>query len=301
MNPNNPYGPAGPVGIPTNPTGPPSPYPAPGQPPYPAQPSYQPAPAPGPMQNPMPQQQAYPQPAPNPYGYPPQQPMLPTYPVNKPRNKRKQGVFVIIGIFVLIGVGVGVVLLTSGKAKTDSNKIVSTGPSKPAVVSDVSDRKDGTLDLSTLIDNQTTIKNQTLTGKLNQQVNESDGTSFMVTKVTRNWTSTSKYLVADPGKELIKVNVVIGNRAKEGTIYASSTLFKLKNAAGGLQDSEFVEDSDGVADALKAGDVQPGKQVTGSIIFSVDKAENVSLIYSKQYKNFKTDATVNVGGEVALQ
>ncbi len=198
---------------------------------------------------------------------------------------------------LIIAAAVAVLLTSKGGTSNPVPNLTNTIKGN----SDIVDRKGGTLDLSTRVDKQVTIKAQDLKAKLNQQANLSDGTSYMVTNVERNWTSTSRYLQASTGKELMKIAVVVGNKNKEGNTYVTSSLFKIKNSAGGLQDSEFVSDQD-LPDALKGQDVAPGKQVKGAIIFTVDNGEKISvLVTNDKYKNYTTNQEIIVNSEVALE
>jgi hypothetical protein len=213
-------------------------------------------------------------------------------------SKESKLPFIIVGIAVLLLVVVGAFLALGKKGNNPISKAVNsvTGGSGEVV-----SRSDGTLDLSHLIDKQETIKNQDLKAKLNQQVNLSDGTSYMVTKVERNFTPHSDFLKADTGKEFIKINVVVGNRTKDDSLYVTSSMFQVQNSAGGLQDPVFVLQDD-VSDALKSGDVASGKQISGSLIFQVDKDEKISaLVTEDKYQSFTSDQKVTIKSTVALQ
>lgn len=152
---------------------------------------------------------------------------------------------------------------------------------------EVVNRSDDTLDVSSLIDSQATIKNQDIKAGLHQQINLNDGTSYMVTGVQRNFTATTgSFIKAHAGKELIKVSVVVGNRDKQNSIYVTGSMFKLKNSAGGLQSPEFIDQQD-TPDALVSGDLAAGKQTKGAIVFEVDANEkNLSLVLENKYEGF---------------
>jgi hypothetical protein len=205
---------------------------------------------------------------------------------------------VIVAILVAAVAFIAVAVLYN--SKTNKNPVSQL---KTAVTgsSDVESRSDGTLDMSKLIDKQSSIKDQDITAKLNQQVNLSDGTTYMVTAVQRNFVSSSDYLKADAGKELIKISLVVGNRALEGNDYISDSNFQLRNSAGGLQDPEYVATTD-MADALKGDEIAPGKQEKGAIVFQVDQDEKVpALVTSDEYTNYTSNAKITVKSEVSLQ
>lgn len=208
------------------------------------------------------------------------------------------------GKFVMIAiVGVVILALLGGLAwwlLGSGNNPISSVVNNVTGGSDVTDRNDGTLDLGSLIDKDVAIKSQSLTGKLNQQINLSDGLSYMVTKVERDVASPSKFVKVDAGKELIKVTLVVGNRAKSGDLYVYSSTFQVKNSAGGLQASEFITD-DEATDVLSNVTVNPGKQTTGTLFFMVDKGEAVSLATEAKYQRIGGSETATLTSEVALQ
>ncbi|MDQ5972378.1 MAG: hypothetical protein QG553_537 [Patescibacteria group bacterium] len=227
-------------------------------------------------------------------------PTPPMMSANSGGGKSKKGlviVMVVVGVLVLVGIGAGAYFLLTGSSSPASSITNAVKGS-----SDVQDRSDGTLDVSNLIeDKQTSLKNQDIKAKLNQQVNLSDGTSFMITKVERNYVSDSKYVKAAAGKELVKVSVVVGNRLKSGTVYATSGMFKATNAAGGSITAEFLSKDD-VADAIVGTSIDPGKQLAGVVIYEVDSGEAIQAIsVTNKYKNYTTEETIEVKGTVSLQ
>ena len=191
-------------------------------------------------------------------------------------------------------------MLTSGG---DSNPI-SDITNKITGGADVIDRSDGTLDLGNLIDRQETIKDQELKAGLNQQLNLSDGISYMVTGVERNFSGESRYLQPDADKEFIKVNIVVGNRNQDRSEYISKRFFKIKNSAGGLQSPIFVSQSD-LPDAFTGSSVDAGKQLKGVLVYEINKDEPITvLVTESEYKSLLAtdkDVRVSVKSEVTLQ
>jgi len=166
--------------------------------------------------------------------------------------------------------------------------------------SDTISRSDGALDVSHLIDTGSSIKSQDIKARLNQQVNLSNGVSYMVTKVERNFVSTSPLLKAGKNKELVKVSVVFGNRDKSNSNYVGTTFVKLINSAGGLVTAEFTT-SDDFSDAYEATDIAPGKQISGALVYEVDKGEAIKGFSTKdQYENISTKEKVDLISEVDL-
>ncbi|MDB5166175.1 MAG: hypothetical protein JWM37_247 [Candidatus Saccharibacteria bacterium] len=315
MNPMDPYNQQTPSG-PPQPQMPPSPQyqPAPNQMPMSPQPGVVPTSQPSPyatqpMQpqpqvvQPMygpPQPATVPQPLMPPYGQTPQSPYVTNYSASSDDGSNtKKIILIVVAMLVVLGIAIAAVLLLTKKGGS-SNPVSNAVSSVTGGTKDIVSRPDGTLDLSTLIDEQTSIKEQTLKAKPNQQINQVDGLSYMVTGVHRNFTSNSTYVKAGPGKELVKIDLVVGNRQKSGDQYISSSNFQARNSAGGLQDSEYVTTED-ESDALDSQNVAPGKQIKGSIIFEVDPNEEVTLVSINKYKNYTDNKEVTVQSEVALK
>lgn len=221
-----------------------------------------------------------------------------TAPIKKPVNKA----FIIIPIALVTLQILGFFAYTYINKKTEplatdlgnsiANKIINK--------SDVVNRSDGTLDLGTLIDRQASIKTQDLKGAINQQINLSHGLSYMVTKVERNFTSNSRYLVADSGKELVKITVVAGNRVKSGTTFVAQTLFTLKTSAGADINAEFVINSD-LPDKLQSTAIESGKQISGALIYEVASGEKLaSFNTTDTYKNLSTSEQVTIKSSIKL-
>lgn len=272
---------------------------------------------PVPPQEPVPPQAPVPPVAPPQPGVvqpnlPPQPPVAPTMPVDPMAGQPQPAaypmtaassssggskkiiliVIIIVVALLVVGGGVAGFMMLRGGSGGIANPL--SGKAK-----DVVDRPDGTLDLQPLIDEQKTITAQNLTAKLNQQVNMSDGMSFMVTKVERDWQSGDKYDKPKAGNEFVKLTMVVGNRTIDDTI---SNGFKLKNSAGGEQNDEFISE-DVLPDQLRIlSDIASGKQQTGTMVFEVTKGEQgLSLVYSEKYrplgsedesKNIEVRATV---------
>lgn len=216
-------------------------------------------------------------------------------PLPNPDAKRRKIGLIIIALVVLIIIGGGFLLASKGNNPVSdiANSIGGSG--------EVVDRSDGTLDLSNLTDTQKTIKNQDLKAKLNQQINLSNGMSYMATGVERNFVANSEFLKAADGKELIKVDLVVGNKDKQNSLYVYYGFFSIKNSAGGLQKPLYADERD-ITEPLISGELASGKQIKGAIVFEVDKDEQIDfLITEDKYENYSTKDQVELKSEVSLK
>ena len=295
----------------TSPTNPATPQPpiAP-TPPAPQQPVIQPQAAPvSPVPSPAvvaPQQQPYSQPT-NPGGVAEQPTPVSGYgqplsasSLNAGASHTKKLIFIVVVVIMAVVVLGAIVSLSKKSGESPVANLTNSIKGDDAVVN----RSEGTLDLSTLIDAQETIKSQDIKAKLNQQINQSDGTSFMVTKIERNWVSSrsqSPYSKPEASKELVKVTLVAGNRNKTDAIFFANNAYKLVNAAGGLRESVYVFEDD-IADVLRGQEIQPGKQISGSLLVKVDKNEQLAkLVTEEKYRNYSTSEDAIIKVEVSLQ
>lgn len=187
-------------------------------------------------------------------------------------------IIVVVAVLLLGGATTAIFLLTRKKGGNPITNAVNSVKG----TSDVEDRSDGTLNLSgTLIDEQDTIKTQDLKAKLNQQVNLSNGDSYMITAIERNFVSSSRYLKASSGKELVKVSLVVGSRNKDGNYYAS-TFGKLRAANGAEFRAKLVSKSE-EPEAMQSGEIAGGQQQKGFVIFEVTKDEK-PLVFATEDK-----------------
>lgn len=167
-------------------------------------------------------------------------------------------------------------------------------------------RSDGKLNVSKLFNADSALRQQDIKAGFKEQLNMANGISFMVTDVEHGWLRQGQYSSKPAaGKEYIKIGVVVGSRAEEGTlsIYASS--FKMINSKGGLQDSKYASESDlpnnGLANSVS---LNPGDQVSGWIIYEIDKNET-PLTFVYEAKGFgcpgNNDKDCLMKGSVKLQ
>lgn len=113
------------------------------------------------------------------------------------------------------------------------------------------------------------VKDESITAKVGEQANASDGFAIEVTNIERNFTTDETGYKLDDGKELVKVNFVMGNfasdRAKD---VKSADLYLIEG-----KDTKVIPESrltkyDGAFETVT---IQPGEQVSGSIVYAVTK------------------------------
>lgn len=158
------------------------------------------------------------------------------------------------------------------------------------------------LDVSKLFNQTLGAHKQDIKGELNKQINMSNGVSFAVTSVEKNWPSTSSYTKPAPGNEFMKVDVMAGYRGSSETGRFYSTSLRLKNSTGEMQDSRYVS-SYGSAKQNgldSSSSLNPGDTISGWIVFEIKKNETpLTLVYSSTFydSNFK-EQTMKVSIEV---
>lgn len=233
-------------------------------------------------------------------------PLQPTEPPAPP-PKKSPAALIAISVIVLLVVIVGALAYFGGSNDGPTHDAGSKDkmpltPGQQQTNSTVVSHNDGKLDLAQLIDPQTAATEpQALDAKLNQQVNLNDGASFMVTKVTRNWTPPNGSLKAEAGKALVLVSVVVGNRASAADITIPADMFMMLGAAGSLLSPLAVTDSAALPDALAPQALAPGSQVKGSLVYQVAAGEQISLVVNRQYQNPTTQAVVAMNAQVTLE
>jgi len=246
------------------------------------------------------------QPAPTQPVQPITSPVAPAFNPNDPTPSPSKGpnmkiVIVIIAVvlFLLGAAGMLAFYALTGDKKDDSTtQTTSTGESK-----DVVDRTDGKLDLTNTVDGTDSIKAQDITAGLNQQVNISNGLSFMITKVERNYTGvTNPSAKVYEGQEVVRVSIAVGSRNASNTVTKlSSSDFEL---FAGQKEASLRNGSDAweVADSLdtRVSFKEAGEQVSGSYIFVVDKDAKLSFVYTANYKNYKTEEKVAIKAIINL-
>lgn len=218
------------------------------------------------------------------------------------KSPKKLIIIIAAGLILLAGIATGLYLLFGNKGATPVS-VINNAKDAIAGKKDVTDRPDGTLDLSNSVDGTTSIAEQSLTAKLNQQVNLNNGLSLMVTKVERNFTGfDSNYLTVKDGEEVVAVTVVAGNRGTNSIDVGNSSI-TLSAVSDPAITPEFVSSLAKVQNKFDTGNsgLDQGKQVSGLVLYIVAKGENIqSFNYTAKYKNYNDDSTITLKAIINL-
>ena len=104
--------------------------------------------------------------------------------------------------------------------------------------------------------------------------------SLTAISVVRPYTAEKSFMQPDDGKEYLEVKVKIVNNSDSSQSYSDYD-FKLRNSTGVEAYTSFVEDT---ADRLSSASLASGGNVTGTMVFEVEKTEtDLTLIYSPSY------------------
>lgn len=127
---------------------------------------------------------------------------------------------------------------------------------------------------------------ETLTAEVGKQIEANDGLVMKVVSVERNFQTTDPNYKIETGKELIKVNLALGNVAKDKAKDITPSSFRLVNSAGTKLTGEVIASFNGKFETLK---IEPGKQTTGSIVYKVEKDEKPLSLEREQRYRIATD------------
>jgi len=232
----------------------------------------------------------------------PQQP-APT-PTKPPSNKK---IFLIIAVIIVIAlIGFGIWYFLNANKPTASNTSTTTtnaaAPSGPTSTS----RKQvaATNDLTLLPLKTSSPKEESIKGKLGDQIEMSNGICFKVLSIEHGWLppkdKQDKLTSPRAGQELVKLTVVIGNRDAKYASDVGSEYFHIEDGKGARQDPNFLED-EFLTDALPLQSLASGKQITGSMVFEPGIGQPVTFAYEAKYNNTDSGKEVTLRAELPLQ
>ena len=245
-----------------------------------------------PAQQPVPVAPSY-----NPYDFA-TNPSYSPQPVKKGPNKGVIIAILILGVLAVLIVALTVIPTGSdnkNKSPQSQNNTNSSQANK-----DIVDRSDGTLDLSSRITLNQSLKAQDLQAKIKQQINLSSGFSFMVNKF-EDYTSPNPTTKPADGKKFIVATAVVGNRLNSGNLSVSYLDFRLRDddtkvIPGHVITNEILNNPLSSPNELK-----PGEQITGKIIFEVNATDTSwAFMHTETYQKTTDNTTFEVAGEVIL-
>jgi len=214
---------------------------------------------------------------------------------------------IIVGVLVIGGIVAAVVW--SGR---DGSPLQAAIESATGGTADVVDRTDGTLTLETTINKQDSLKAQEITAKLGQQINLSDGFSFMVSKVTpvdsfkRTSLGKETTVVPEEGNKFIEVSYVVGNRLESPSTHSfSSYSFDLvnKDTKDEYRAETFLSTDSLMPETyynLDMDSLTSGMQTPFTLYYEVPSDAALYVERKTSYKNYETDEKIDVIGRVNL-
>jgi len=136
-------------------------------------------------------------------------------------------------------------------------------------------------------------------GDVGKQLAASDGLIVKVTNIERNFKTTDPNYKLDSSKELVKVNFLMGNVAKDkAKDITSAGAFYLLNSANARLTPESIASYTDKFDTVK---LDPGAQTKGAIVYLVNKDEKPlkfvreqSYRFSGENRQVTTKITVNI-------
>jgi len=199
-------------------------------------------------------------------------------PPSGPDNK-KVIIIAILSVVVCIALGTAMFFVgfasgkTKGRAEADKAWQIKEAERQKA-----EDEKNGDdsadtaeeLELGDLVE-PTYSADESLEGETGEQITSADGFVIKVTNTERNFKPEDPNYKADPTKELVKINFVIGNLMKNKTVDVNvDTIFRLEDSSGAKLIRQNLADYPGKLDEVK---LEPGAQSKGSIVYQVNKDE----------------------------
>lgn len=139
---------------------------------------------------------------------------------------------------------------------------------------------------------------EVIEGEIGKQLTAGDGFVLKVTNIERNFQPDDPNYKLDEAKELVKVNFLMGNIAKDKAKDMTSFAFYIEDSTGARVTPENVADFEGKFDSVK---LDPGSQSAGSIVYLVNKddaplkfAREQRYRFSGQNKEVTTQTVVTI-------
>lgn len=193
---------------------------------------------------------------------------------------------IIVIALLVLGVGGWFAYSFLNKPSTTGSSSSSTGNQAKGYdgIKTVEPLKNGKLNLNPTFDNNTDLRTQTIKAKVSEQVNMSDGNSFAVTKVERNYQGANN-IKPYAGKEFVALTIAYGNRRAEDKGAISKGDLKMRDSAGKDELYSLATPLSSTGNfAVEDYDLPPGEQKTGILVFEVNKDEKpLTLVYKQSY------------------
>jgi hypothetical protein len=184
---------------------------------------------------------------------------------------------------------------SAGKQEAAAEFQAQQAATQEAEAADKSSVEDVTLELGEL--SALNPKEETLTGVTGEQINSSDGFVLYVTNIERSFTVDDPSYELDEGKELVKVNFIMGNTTQDRPKdIKSADLFLEEGDGTKITPESRLSDYSGNFDTVK---IEPGAQASGSIVFAVKK-DAAPLVFVREQRYRITNQNKEVATKTSV-
>lgn len=203
-------------------------------------------------------------------------------------GKGKTVVFIVLGVILIVGVAAAAFFVGNTMGKSAGKKVATAEYQKQLADAqrqqaeeDAQQEEESKLDLGTeLVDPEYVDEN--VEGDIGKQLTASDGLVIKVTNIERNFKTDDPNYKLDSTKELVKVNFLMGNIAKDKAKDITNFAFYLENSANARLTPESIA---GYTDKFDTVKLDPGSQAKGSIVYLVNKDETpLKFIREQRYR-----------------
>ena len=167
----------------------------------------------------------------------------------------------------------------------------------------VETRTDGKLDLTNLISPNLNSFQQYISFSLNQQVNFSNGMSFMVTGFQKGWQSQSYYSPLNTSDYLVELNFVIGNRTNQTqTMSIPDVNATFNSVSKNVLSYPYDQSINGLPNLVNMElntQLQPHQQIGGAIVVEVPNNTLPPLTFTAQGYNYNYQQ-INMNATISL-
>ncbi len=140
-------------------------------------------------------------------------------------------------------------------------------------------------------------KEESLKGTIGEQIDASDGFVLYVTNIERNFATNDTSYQLDDGKELVKVNFLMGNTTKDRPKDIKSADLYLEEKDGTkITPESRLSDYEGNFDTVT---IEPGNQASGSIVFAVKK-DAAPLVFVREQRYRITNQNKEVTTKISI-